>query len=86
MRLLCIIVCCVTVLIISCNSPTGSKEPELKKDDTLSQIRPEKPVRIKFRHKDGSEYSWEIQGDRAEKIIEADKVLRIYTTNSKEEK
>jgi predicted secreted protein len=86
MRRLCIIACCVIVLSVSCNNTTGSKELELKKDDTLSQVKPEKPVMIKLKRKDNGKYSWEIKGDDAEKIMEADEKLRNYTTNSKEEK
>ncbi len=81
-----VIACCITILSVSCNSATGTKELELKKDETLSQIKPEKPVRIKLKRKDNGEYSWEIKGDNAEKIIEADKKLSNYTKTSKEEK
>ena len=86
MNRLCIIACCVIVLSVSCDSAISSRELELKKDDTLSQIKPEKPVMVKLKRKDNGEYSWEIKGDNTKKIIEADKELRNYTTNSKEEK
>ncbi|MEE9523496.1 MAG: hypothetical protein V3V59_01965 [Thermodesulfovibrionales bacterium] len=86
MRRLYIIACCVIVLSVSCDSATGTKELELKKDDNLSQIKPEKPVQTKLKRKDNGKYSWEIKGDNTKKIIEADKELRNYTKNSKEEK
>jgi predicted secreted protein len=42
----------------------------------LKEIKPEKPVKIKLKRNSKGNYSWEISGDNAEKIIETDKKLR----------
>lgn len=48
------------------------KSPEIK------QQRTQKPVRIKLKRLESGKYTWELTGDSAEDIIEADKKLREY--------
>ncbi len=42
----------------------------------LVEIKPQKPVKIKLRRNATGSYSWELSGDDADKIIQADKKLR----------
>lgn len=86
MERLCIILVCVLTLSISCNNANSTKELEFKKDETLSQIQPKKPIQIKLKRKGNGEYSWELKGDDAEEIMAVDRKLKNYSTNRKEEK
>ncbi len=56
----------------------SEKEPVFSQAPGIREIRPRKPVRIKLKRSAGGGYSWELTGDNADKIIEADRKLRRY--------
>jgi len=47
----------------------------------LQEIKPHKPVKIKLKRNAKGEYAWDLSGNDAEKIIEADKKLRESLKN-----
>lgn len=47
----------------------------------LRYMRPEKPVKIKLKRGENGTYTWELTGDNARKIIDADRKLRKYLEN-----
>jgi hypothetical protein len=70
----------LSIFLCICCGPSGEKvsikkteEPEIK------YISPERPPRIELRFYKG-QYSWTIKSDDPEKIIQADRALRDYTS------
>ncbi|MDH4028426.1 MAG: hypothetical protein OEU95_06330 [Nitrospirota bacterium] len=61
--------------IHACTADNDKKEAVFKKLPEITEVRPQKPVKIKLRRNASGSYSWEITGDDADKIIEADKKL-----------
>lgn len=47
-----------------------TKQPEIQ------QVRPQKPVKIRLHRNTKGEYSWDINGDNVDEIVNADKKLR----------
>ena len=47
-----------------------TKQPEIQ------QVRPQKPVKIKLHRNAKGEYSWDLDGDNVDEIVNADKKLR----------
>ena len=47
-----------------------TKQPEIQ------QVRPQKPVKIKLHRNAKGEYSWDLNSDNVDEIVNADKKLR----------
>jgi len=47
-----------------------TKQPEIQ------QVRPQKPVKIKLHRNAKGEYSWDLNGDNVDEIVNTDKKLR----------
>ena len=47
-----------------------TKQPEIQ------QVRPQKPVKIRLHRNAKGEYSWDLNGDNVDEIVNADKKLR----------
>jgi hypothetical protein len=62
-------------------SESNQKEPVFKQLPEIKEIKPEKPVRIKLKRNAGGSYSWEVNGDDADKVLAADKKLRESLKN-----
>jgi len=64
-------------VLISCNG-SGKAQDRLqyRTIPEIEKIRPERPVRIKLKRSTKGNYSWELNGDDVDKIIEIDKKLR----------
>ncbi len=60
----------------ACTDSGKEKGPVFKKLPEISEIKPQKPVKIKLKKNASGSYSWEITGNDANEIIEADKRLR----------
>lgn len=64
-------------LFQACNSSKDSEQPVVfKQVPEIKEIKPEKPVKIKLKRNSKGDYSWEISGDNAEKILKAEKHLK----------
>jgi predicted secreted protein len=72
---------CATLLLIftqACTDSKGQKqeEPVFKQVPEIQEIKPEKTVKIKLKRNAKDDYSWEINGDDAEEVVNADKRLK----------
>jgi hypothetical protein len=62
--------------LLACTDSGKEKGPVFKKLPGISEIKPQKPVKIKLKKNASGSYSWEVTGNDADEIIEADKKLR----------
>ena len=58
------------------NSESNQEKTVFKKEPELAEMKPEKPVKIKLKRNAGGDYSWELTGSDAERVIQADRKLR----------
>ena len=58
------------------NNELSSEERVFKQIPELQEIKPHKPVKIKLKRNTKGSYSWDLSGNDADKIIEADNKLR----------
>ncbi len=75
-------------LLIMAQACTGTEgkesETTFKQLPELQEIKPQKPVKIKLKRNAKGGYAWDISGNNADEIIEADKTLReSYLYNKK---
>lgn len=66
----------------ACSGAGGTAKDEgsaFKSVQEISEISPEKPVKIKLKRNGDGEYSWELSGDDVEQIVETDKRLLKYS-------
>ncbi|MEF9438728.1 MAG: hypothetical protein L0922_08365 [Candidatus Mariimomonas ferrooxydans] len=67
-------------LLIMAQACTGTEgkesETTFKQLSELQEVKPHKPVKIKLKRNAKGAYSWDISGNNADEIIEADKKLR----------
>ena len=57
-------------------SSEGRKETTFEQQPEITEIRPQKPVKIKLKRGTTGQYSWDLSGDDADKILEADRKLK----------
>lgn len=57
------------------NDGINAKERVFKQIPELQEIKPFKPVKIKLKRNPKGEYSWDLSGNDADKLIAADKKL-----------
>lgn len=85
------LICLLMFLILTafaCSGETGTVKDEgstFKSIQEISEVNPEKPVKIKLKRNGDGEYSWELSGDDVEMVIETDKKLLMYNTNHKKQ-
>ncbi len=58
------------------NDSTGQSGTVFKQIPELKEIKPEKPVKIKLKRSVSGVYSWDLNGDNADKVLQADIKLR----------
>ena len=67
----------VVFLIPACTGNDGSdRNAVFQQVPELKEIKPEKRVKIKLKRGVSGKYSWEISGDDADRIIQANRILR----------
>jgi hypothetical protein len=49
---------------------------QFKKQPEIQQVRPQKPVKIKLHRNAKGEYSWDLNGDNVDEIVNTDRKLR----------
>jgi len=65
------------IAISACSrSDGGRQESVFKQEPQIAEIRPQNPVKIKLKRNSDGEYSWELSGDDAEKVLQADRTLK----------
>lgn len=67
----------IPILLQGCSSNNEGQKPLVVREvPEIRDIQPVKPVKIKLKRNWEGEYAWDISGDNADKIIEADKRLK----------
>lgn len=67
----------VLLFIPACTGNDGAdRKPVFKQLPELKEIKPEKPVKIKLKRGVSGNYSWEISGDDADRIIKVNSKLK----------
>ena len=54
----------------------GTQDAAFKQQPEIMEIRPQRPVKIKLKRGTTGQYSWDLSGDDADKVLEADRKLR----------
>ncbi|MDO8282368.1 MAG: hypothetical protein Q7U10_07070 [Thermodesulfovibrionia bacterium] len=70
----------------ACSGANGTAKEEgstFKSVQEISEVNPEKPVKIKLKRNGDGEYSWELNGDDVEQVIGTDKRLLQYNKEQK---
>lgn len=49
---------------------------QFRKQTEIQQVRPQKPVKIKLHRNAKGEYSWDLNGDNVDEIVNMDRKLR----------
>ena len=77
-NILAVLLLIVLLLMISAcsRSEGGRQEAVFKQVAEIAEIRPGSPVKIKLKRNGDGNYSWELSGDDAEKVLLADKKLK----------
>jgi hypothetical protein len=67
-------------IILLPSEPSRADDRSFKsyRNNEVAQARPKRPVKIKFKRNAKGAYSWEIEGESADEIAEADRRLREY--------
>ncbi|MBF0609418.1 MAG: hypothetical protein SFH39_03340 [Candidatus Magnetobacterium sp. LHC-1] len=73
-----ILIALLLSLLISCTDVAlgGKAAPEAKKDPTLSNLPPKKPVHIKLKRNFKGEYSWDLTGDNLKDMLKLNAELQ----------
>ncbi|RJR22489.1 MAG: hypothetical protein C4581_00905 [Nitrospiraceae bacterium] len=65
------------IAISACSrSDDGRQEAVFKQEQEIAEIKPQSPVKIKLKRNGDGDYSWELSGDDAEKVLQADRRLK----------
>ena len=75
----------VTGISACSRSDSGRQETVFKQVPEIAEIKPGSSVKIKLKRSGEGDYSWELSGDDAEKVLLADKKLKesLYKENFK---
>lgn len=64
-------------LIWACSDPGGKREETaFRQIPEIAEIKPGNPVKIKLKRSGDGDYSWELSGDDADKVIQTDRKLK----------
>jgi hypothetical protein len=67
----------VLCVISACDDPEITRQgPIFKRLPELAEITPKKPVKVKLKRHISGNYSWELSGDDAGKIVEMNNILK----------
>ncbi len=67
----------LSFLVFACSEPAGKQqEAVFKQRPEIAEIKPDKTVKIKLKRSADGNYSWELSGDDAEQVIQADRKLK----------
>jgi len=58
------------------NNAAGQNDTVFKQIPELKQIKPERSVKIKLKRSTRGDYSWDLNGEDADKVIAVDRKLR----------
>mgnify|MGYP005828461095 CR=1 FL=1 len=63
-------------LLAGCPDAAEKNDFQFKKQPEIQQVKPQKPVKIKLHRNAKGEYSWDLNGDSVDEIVNTDKKLR----------
>lgn len=64
-------------LFYACNNSESDQQKSVfRQIPEIAEIKPQKPVKIKLKRSANGNYSWELTGDDADRVIQADKKLK----------
>ena len=67
----------LAVLFFAAQTAAAEKTDfQVKKQPEIQQVRPQKPVKVKLHRNAKGEYSWELNGDNVDEMVNVDKKLR----------
>ncbi len=67
----------LAVLLLPLQAVAAEKsEFQFKKQPEIQQVKPQKPVKVKLHRNAKGEYSWDLNGDNIDEIVNADRKLR----------
>jgi predicted secreted protein len=75
-RAVLVLIVLLSVISACSGSEGGRQEAVFKQVAEIAEIRPGSPVKIKLKRNGDGDYSWELSGDDAEKVLLADKKLK----------
>ncbi|MBI5665611.1 MAG: hypothetical protein HZC49_11090 [Nitrospirae bacterium] len=65
------------LFISACSDPAGKQqETVFKQRPEIAEIKPDKTVKIKLKRGGDGDYSWELSGDDADKVLQVDRQLK----------
>jgi len=68
------------IILIPVHACTGNsedrKETSFEQQPEITEIRPQRPVKIKLKRSTTGQYSWDLSSDDADKVLETDRKLR----------
>lgn len=65
------------LFFVSAEAIAAEKEDfQFKKQQEIQQVKPKKPVKIKLKRTNDGKYTWELNGDDVDEIVNADRKLR----------
>ncbi|MBF0338558.1 MAG: hypothetical protein HQL05_12090 [Nitrospirae bacterium] len=73
-----ILIALLLPLLISCTDVAlgGKAAPDVKKDPSISNLPPKKPVHIKLKRNFKGEYSWDLTGDNLKDMLKLNAELQ----------
>jgi hypothetical protein len=64
-------------LIPGCSKSESTEQASVfQQIPEIADIKPQKPVKIKLKRNYDGNYAWELTGDNADEVLQADKVLK----------
>jgi hypothetical protein len=64
------------IFTFNCAFSEDNKNFQFKKQPEIQNVKPKKPVKIKFKRTVEGKYTWDLTGDDANEIVRVDKRLR----------
>lgn len=73
-----LVLLCVLSLLFPIQACSDGEEESVvyKKVPEIQSIKPQKPAKIKLKRNTKGEYSWDISGDDADKVLDANRKLK----------
>lgn len=66
----------LTLFIAGSAASAEKTDFQFKKQPEIQQVKPQKPVKIKLHRNAKGDYSWDLNGDNVDEIVNTDRKLR----------
>ena len=83
-RFICVLFAVIILIpVYACTeNGEGKKGASVKDQSGIMEIKPQRPVKIKVKRSTAGKYSWELNGDDVDKVMEADRKLKEGLENN----